>query len=102
MNLYLFLYYYYYMDIGSIYNELGKEIDTLKKENNKLKKELEFYKTPFKIHRNSLISNLYIKKKKNKNEFIWYDRVRDSNDILNELEEDEDVIEWLKPVKCER
>ena len=42
---------------------------------------------------------MYIKKKKGKK--VWIDRVRDHFDF-HELDLDKDVIEWLKPIKCER
>ena len=42
---------------------------------------------------------MYIKKKKGKK--VWIDKVRDHFDFY-ELDLDKDVIEWLKPIKCER
>ena len=71
-------------------------IDTI----NHLREELEFYKSIFKRHTNSAIFNLYIKTINGKR--IWYDRVMDCMDLLYYLDEDEDVIEWKKPVRCER
>ena len=65
-----------------------------------LQKELEFYKSIFKRHTNSAIFNLCIKTINGQR--IWYDRVMDRMDLLYHLDEDEEVIEWKKPVRCER
>ena len=88
------------MDVGSIYNTLEKEIKTQKLEKDELKLELEFYKSLFKTHRNSVVFNLSIKKKNNKR--VWIDHVRDNHEKILELELDDEVKEWLKPIKCER
>jgi len=71
-------------------------IDTI----NHLREELEFYKSIFKRNTNSAIFNLSIKTINGKR--IWYDRVMDRMDLLYHLDEDEDIIEWKKPVRCER
>ena len=65
-----------------------------------MKLELEFYKSLFKTHRNSVVFNLSIKKKNNKK--AWVDHVRDNREKLLELDMDDDIEEWLKPIKCER
>lgn len=65
-----------------------------------LQKELEFYKSIFKRHTNSAIFNLSIKTINGQR--IWYDRVMDRMNLLDHLDEDEEVIEWKKPVRCER
>lgn len=70
---------------------------------NKLKKcreELELYKSIFKTHRNSAIFNLKIKKKNNKP--VWVDRIHVDRNYLLSLDTDNEIIEWLKPVRCER
>ena len=70
---------------------------------NKLKKcseELELYKSIFKTHRNSAVFNLKIKKKKDKP--VWVDRIRDGRDYILSLDTDDEILEWLKPVRCER
>ena len=87
------------MDSGSLYNKYLEENETLKKENLELKEELNLYKSVHKSHRNSAICNLYIKKKQGKK--IWIDKIIQYWE-LNELDQDEDIIEWLKPIKCER
>jgi len=65
-----------------------------------LKEELEFYKSLFKTHSGSVIYNLKIKNKNGKK--IWVDRIRCDRKELLELDRDEEITEWLKPVKCER
>ena len=64
-----------------------------------LKKELYFYKSMFISHNNSCLFNLHIKTIKG--EKVWIDKVREPHRFL-ELDKDEEVKEWLKPVKCER
>ena len=66
----------------------------------KLKEELEFYKSLFVNRRNSCIFNLKIKKMNGKN--VWVDRVRDQREDFLKLDMDEEVEEWLQPVRCER
>ena len=66
----------------------------------KLKEELEFYKSLFVTKRNSCIFNLKIKKMNGKN--VWVDRVRDQREDFLKLDRDEEVEEWLQPVRCER
>lgn len=65
-----------------------------------LQEDLDFYKSIFKRRNNSAIFNLRIKTING--ERIWYDKVYDHMDILYELDEDEEVIEWKKPIRCER
>jgi len=66
----------------------------------KLREELEFYKSLFVTRRNSCIFNLKIKKMNGKN--VWVDRVRDQREDFLKLDRDEEVEEWLQPVRCER
>ena len=87
------------MDSGSFYNKYLEEIETLKKENETLKDDLNFYKSVHISHPNSAICNLYIKKKNKKK--IWIDKIVQYWS-LNELNEDPEVKEWLKPIRCER
>tara|TARA_Y100001958_G_C21202467_1_gene528950 strand:- start:971 stop:1654 length:684 start_codon:yes stop_codon:yes gene_type:complete len=65
-----------------------------------LKEELEFYKSVFKSHRNSLVSQVKIKTM-NGNK-VWVDHIREDKKFIEALDRDEEVEEWLKPVKCER
>ena len=66
----------------------------------KLKEELDFYKSLFVTRRNSCIFNLKIKKMNGKN--VWVDRVRDQREDFLKLDMDEEVKEWLQPIRCER
>ena len=70
---------------------------------NKLKncnEELKLYKSIFKTHRNSAIFNLKIKKKNGK--LVWVDRIHDDRNYILSLDTDDEIKEWLKPVRCER
>jgi hypothetical protein len=78
--------------VETIYN-LQKELECYKN-------ELDFYKSIFKRNTNSAIFNLSIKTING--ERIWYDRVMDRTNLLYSLDEDEEVIEWKKPIRCER
>tara|TARA_B110000495_G_C22894800_1_gene522010 strand:- start:591 stop:893 length:303 start_codon:yes stop_codon:yes gene_type:complete len=97
----------YILDYYNDFPQSIKVIDKLNEENNKLQdelnetqRELDFYKSVFKTHRNSVIFNLYIKYKNR--ERIWIDKIGCSNYELNLLDKDEDIIEWLTPIRCER
>lgn len=79
--------------------EANNDINTIDTIYN-LQKELEFYKSIFKRHTNSAIFNLSIKTING--ERIWYDKVMDRMNLLDHLDEDEEVIEWKKPIRCER
>ena len=68
-------------------------------ENLELKEELNLYKSVHKSHPNSAICNLHIKKKRGKK--VWIDKVSQYWE-LEELDVDKDIIEWLKPIRCER
>jgi len=65
-----------------------------------LKDELEFYKSLFKSHSGSVIYNLKIKHENGQR--VWIDVIRCDKSELLRLDPDEEVSEWLKPVKCER
>jgi len=67
---------------------------------NQIKNELSFYKSNFNNQKNSVIFNLTIKKKKGKN--VWIDHIRENIEVIESLDRDDDVIEWLKPIKCEK
>ena len=72
------------------------------KENIQLKEDLEFYKSIFTTHSNSAVFNLKIKTING--ERIWVDKVKihSQYELLNSLDKDDDVLEWLKPIRCER
>ena len=65
-----------------------------------LRKELEFYKSVFKSHRNSLVSQVKIKTINGRK--VWIDHIRDDKKFIESLDRDEEVEEWLKPIKAER
>tara|TARA_B100001287_G_C22528680_1_gene456278 strand:- start:60 stop:740 length:681 start_codon:yes stop_codon:yes gene_type:complete len=65
-----------------------------------LRKELEFYKSVFKSHRNSLVSQVKIKTINGRK--VWIDHIRDDKKLIESLDRDEEVEEWLKPIKAER
>ena len=109
------------LDYYNDYPSMIKIIDALNEENDKLqgeldstkgklhstkdkldstKDELEFYKSIFKTHRNSVVYNLYIKYKDKQR--LWIDKIRTDKYELQQLDEDKDIIDWLKPVRCER
>ena len=72
------------------------------KENIQLKKDLEFYKSIFQTHSNSAVFNLKIKMING--ERLWIDKVKIYSDhqLLNSLDKDDEVLEWMKPIPCER
>ena len=72
---------------------------TDKKTYGELEEELKFYKSIFVSHFESRVSNLRIKKKDGNK--LWVDRVKDF-EIFKDLDKDKEVIEWLKPIPCER
>ena len=74
--------------------------DEVSDEVTRLTEELEFYKSLFKSHINSVVFNLHIKKINGKN--VWVDPVRDDRGYIRELDKDKDVEEWLKPVRPSR
>ena len=81
----------------------NKENLRIIKENYSLKNELEFYKSIFKTHSNSVIYNLKTKKINGKK--IWVDKIKlvgSEYKLLNMLDKDNDVIDWLTPIRCER
>ena len=67
-----------------------------------LQKDLEFYKSIFKTHLNSALFNLRIKTINS--ERVWVDKVKAFTDyqLLNDLDKDDEVLEWMKPIPCER
>jgi hypothetical protein len=76
------------------------ELEIVKEELEIVKEELEFYKSIFKSHHNSVIFNLTIKKKNGKN--VWVDPIMDHREYLRTLDRDEQVKEWLQPIKPSR
>jgi len=85
---------------NSAITNLEREMKALRFERDMYKKQVVFYKSLFKTHRNSVVYNLTIKKHKNKK--VWIDPINDHREKLLELDMDDDVEEWLRPVRCER
>ena len=88
------------MDIKMKLKELEKETRKLHDENLNLKKEVILYRSLHTTHRNSVVFNLHIKQMNG--EKCWVDPISDSREYLLTLDEDDEVKQWLKPVKCER
>ena len=76
------------------------EIKKLNKLNEELKSEIILYKSIFNTHNNSAVFNLKIKKRKGKK--VWVDKILDNKKYIESLDIDEEIIEWLKPVKCSK
>lgn len=93
-------YYNEYPSMINIIDELNKENHKLREELKSTKDDLEFYKSIFKTHRNSVVYNLYIKYKNKQR--LWIDKIRIDKYELKQLDMDKDIIEWLKPIRCER
>ena len=70
------------------------------KENENLKNELNFYKQLFISHPNSAVFNLHQKTKNDKK--VWVDPIRDTVEYLESLDQDDEIKNWLEPVKCEK
>jgi len=64
-----------------------------------LEEDVDFYKSILRKN-NSAIFNLKIKTIHGKR--IWYDKVFDYMTLLHQLDEDDEVIEWKKPIRYER
>lgn len=80
--------------------EVSAKLESVENELATAKGDLEFYKSIFKTHRNSAIFNLRIKSINGKR--LWVDKVHDDYSLKKQLDPDEETIEWLQPVRCER
>ena len=80
--------------------EVSAKLESVENELAKVKEDLEFYKSIFKTHGNSAVFNLRIKSINGKR--LWVDKVRADYSLKIQLDPDEETIEWLKPVRCER
>ena len=76
------------------------EIKKLKNQNYILNQDIKFYKSIFKNHFNSVVYNLRIKYKNG--ERVWIDKLKFNPYEYNDYDEDEELKEWIKPIKCER
>tara|TARA_B100000902_G_C27277017_1_gene899410 strand:+ start:813 stop:1088 length:276 start_codon:yes stop_codon:yes gene_type:complete len=81
---------------------LRSRIIHLEKENKRLENDLYFYQSIFDVKNNSAVFNLRIKTINGVR--IWVDKVLDHSDteFLKLLDQDDEVKEWLKPIRCER
>ena len=82
-----------------ILKEVLMEKEELRLKNLELKKDLEFYKSILEM-RNSCIFNL--REKTKKGERVWIDVINAETKELLELDMDDEIKEWLKPIKCEK
>jgi len=80
--------------------EVSAKLESVENELATVKDDLEFYKSIFKTHGNSAIFNLRIKSINGKR--LWVDKVRADYSLKIQLDPDEETIEWLQPVRCER
>lgn len=87
------------MDDRNKNRSINKGLETQIKE---LNEELEFYKSIFKTHRDSGVFNLRIKTIDGKK--LWIDKVRErcNRELILSLDQDEETMEWLEHVRCER
>ena len=80
--------------------EVSAKLESVENELATVKEDLEFYKSIFKTHGNSAVFNLRIKSING--ERLWVDKVRADYSLKIQLDPDEETIEWLQPVRCER
>ena len=80
--------------------EVTAKLESVENELATVKDDLEFYKSIFKTHGNSAVFNLRIKSINGKR--LWVDKVRADYSLKIQLDPDEETIEWLQPVRCER
>ena len=79
-------------------NESNETI-LLKEQISQLESDVKFYKSILEM-RNSCIFNLHEKTKKG--ERVWIDIIYAETKELLELDMDDEIKEWLKPVRCEK
>ena len=80
--------------------EVSAKLESVENELVTVKEDLEFYKSIFKTHENSAVFNLRIKSINGKR--LWVDKVNAEHSLKIQLDPDEETIEWLQPIKCER
>tara|TARA_Y100001935_G_scaffold153928_1_gene126899 strand:- start:116 stop:382 length:267 start_codon:yes stop_codon:yes gene_type:complete len=82
-------------------NDVKKEVNYVQQIYS-LQKDLEFYKSVFETHNNSALFNLRIKTING--ERVWVDKIKAFTDyeLLEKLDKDDEVLEWMKPIPCER
>ena len=87
-------------EVKSELESVQNELVTVQNELVTVQNDLEFYKSIFKTHRNSAIFNLRIKSINGQR--LWVDKVNSEHSLKIQLDPDEETIEWLQPIKCER
>jgi len=80
--------------------EVKSELESVENELVTVQNDLEFYKSIFKTHENSAVFNLRIKSINGQR--LWVDKVNSEHSLKIQLDPDEETIEWLQPIKCER
>ena len=80
----------------------AEQYKKISKENIQLKEDLEFYKSIFQTHSNSALFNLRIKNINGKRICVDKVKIHTDYELLNSLDKDDEVLEWLKPIPCER
>mgnify|MGYP006088882363 FL=1 len=80
--------------------EVSAKLESVENELATVKDDLEFYKSIFMTHPNSAVFNLRIKSINGKR--LWVDKVNADHSLKKQLDPDEETVEWLQPIKCER
>tara|TARA_B110001452_G_scaffold158648_1_gene132046 strand:- start:514 stop:771 length:258 start_codon:yes stop_codon:yes gene_type:complete len=80
--------------------EVSAKLESVENELVTVKDDLEFYKSIFMTHPNSAVFNLRIKSINGKR--LWVDKVNAEHSLKIQLDPDEETVEWLQPIKCER
>ena len=80
--------------------EVSAKLESVENELVTVKDDLEFYKSIFMTHPNSAVFNLRIKSINGKR--LWVDKVNADHSLKKQLDPDEETVEWLQPIKCER
>ena len=80
--------------------EVSAKLESVENELVTVKEDLEFYKSIFMTHPNSAVFNLRIKSINGKR--LWVDKVNADHSLKKQLDPDEETVEWLQPIKCER
>ena len=80
--------------------EVSAKLESVENELTTVKDDLEFYKSIFMTHPNSAVFNLRIKSINGKR--LWVDKVNADHSLKKQLDPDEETVEWLQPIKCER
>ena len=80
--------------------EVSAKLESVENELTTVKEDLEFYKSIFMTHPNSAVFNLRIKSINGQR--LWVDKVNAEHSLKIQLDPDEETVEWLQPIKCER